>query len=161
MQRFQTRMRWISSVSIWVSWLSLRWQTSATDLPPTLTANKYIKLILLAALLVATQPEKKSPAGKIENLTNGSSGRGLKIDGKSTRSMLSLIQLWSAINRHFAWKYRNNHGTIVVTTFRWGLNLWRRETRGRLTLRMNNAYGYQNTQPFLVCYEQSPIHKFV
>jgi len=51
-------------------------------------------------MLVATQPEKKSPAGKIENFLNDSLGRGLEIDGKSTRSMHFIIQLWAAVSRH-------------------------------------------------------------
>jgi len=50
--------------------------------------TKYVKLIFLVSILVATQPEKKSPAGKIENLPNGSPGKGLKIDDKSTMPIL-------------------------------------------------------------------------
>ena len=55
---------------------------------PAFIATKYIKIILWASILVATQPEKKSPAGKIETLPNDSLGWGLEIDDKSTRQML-------------------------------------------------------------------------
>ena len=32
---------------------------------------------------------------------------------------------------------------------------------GQVYIKNENAYCCQNTQPFLICYEQSPVHKFV